>query len=102
MKIVCNCCEAHLFDTNEQDGVLIGIEAQSKGFVYKNAILFTGVDTKLMFCNTICKDKYYKAYIPKNQDISDMLSDMRKEIPDISKQICTRMANLVKDIKQRQ
>lgn len=100
MNIECNNCGKHLFTHYNTDMVMAGIEAMNKGFIYKNAMLFTGVDTKLFFCNEDCKKPYYENNIPKNKEISDILKQMKKEIPDMAAAVCNRMGNLSKAFKK--
>ena len=100
-NVNCNQCKSLLFLTSKSDLVQIGIEAMEKGFVYKNAILFLGVDSKLFFCNKECKNAYYLANIPENKEISNAINELRKDIPSISKDICSKMDTLVKSLKKR-
>lgn len=101
MEINCNKCNSHLFTTSQEDMVQVGIEAMGKGFVYKNAILFTGVDTKLFFCNKACSKEYYSLKIPKDEGINEVLEGLRKSIPDMSKEICNKMDVLTKALRKK-
>ena len=79
MDIICSKCYKHLFKHSD-DNIFGAIHyALHNGFIYKNAVLFTGVDTKLFFCSKECKDSYYEANIPKNEEVSQALGKLRKD-----------------------
>ena len=75
----------------------IGAQVHQRGFIYKNAVLFTNKDTPLHFCTVGCQKEYYDKYIPKDDAISKQLEEVRKEIPRMASEVAERM----KIIQQR-
>lgn len=95
INIHCNECNSLLFSTSTQQWGAIGCEAQNKGFIYKIPILFTSKYERLFFCSKDCQKLFYDKNIPKNENISELLSKMKSEIPEKAKEISCKMAELV-------
>lgn len=93
--IHCNECNRFLFSTSTEAWGAIGCEAQNKGFIFKIPILFTDKYERLFFCCKECQKSFYDKNIPKNEEISKTLSDMKSQIPEMAKQVSSKMAELV-------
>lgn len=102
MDVYCNECKSFLFETEDgKNPGAIGAEAQDKGFVYKNASLFSDVYSSLYFCNHGCGKAFYKENIPRNPELSKSIEDLKREIPGISKSIANRMAKLTANLRRK-
>lgn len=98
--IHCNECDRFLFSTSAPNWGAIGCEAQDEGFIYKIPILFTDKYDHLFFCSKDCQKAFYDKNIPKNEKVSEILSEMKAEIPDMAKQVSNKMAKVVDMIKK--
>jgi hypothetical protein len=98
MTIKCNECGKFLFETETDSTGAAGAQAQDKGFIYKNAFLFSDKYTSLFFCKKECCKSFYNREIPKDEEVSKALKEMRDEIPEyaaeLSKQIETLLTRL--------
>ncbi|WP_163321690.1 hypothetical protein [Draconibacterium mangrovi] len=83
-KIHCNQCNKFLFETEKSWGAA-GAEAQHKGFVYKIPALFTDKYPRLFFCNHECGKLFYNEKIPKNEEVTKQINELKAEIPDHAK-----------------
>ena len=78
MKVKCNECNKFLFEI--EDGTnpgSIGAVCQDKGFVYKNAFLYSDKYSSLFFCNHECGKSFYNKHIPKNQEVTQQLNELK-------------------------
>lgn len=101
LDVLCNECGKVLFSTIETRPGVIGFEAQQHGFVYKNAVLFSDKYKSLYFCDISCTQSFYDKHIPKNEKVSQALKDMRYEIPEMAKDVCSKVGNLVDNLKKK-
>lgn len=77
------------------------------GWIYKNAILFTGKNTPLCFCSTECQKKYYdevlKVSPEKSKEIKEWSQkckeEFKKDIPVIAEKMA-RIKELLLKIKK--
>ena len=100
-EVKCNECGKLLFITKQNSLGAIGAEAQHKGFVYKNACLFSDKYSSLYFCSDECGKNFYKKNIPKNPEVTKKLNELKKEIPEMAKEVSNKMAKLVETLKKR-
>jgi hypothetical protein len=103
-KVICDECSKILFETWKTSKVSIGIEAQQKGFIYKNACLFSTKYSSLIFCSEECKKVFYQKNIPKTEQnikIQEVLEDMKKDIPKMAKECCEGLDQISKFLKQK-
>lgn len=100
-NIYCNECGKFLFATSESNMGSIGCEAQKHGFVYKNAVFFSEKYTSLYFCDHTCAKAFYDKNIPKNEEISNAIKKMKTEIPEMAKDVCGKMGNLIDNLKKK-
>lgn len=87
-RIDCSECGKFLFETDKQSDGAAGAQAQSKGFIFKMPILFTEKYSALFFCDHTCGKTFYDKNIPKNEEVSKLIEDMKKEIPRMVKETC--------------
>jgi hypothetical protein len=92
--IKCNECGKVLFQTETDNDIAAGVQAQDKGFIYKNACLFSDKYTSLFFCKKECYKSFYAREIQKDEAISNVLKEMRAEIPEMAKEIAGKIAKL--------
>lgn len=95
-KILCNECNKLLFETTLESDGEIGFETQRKGFIFKMAGLYSDKYNCLYFCNKKCAKLFYGKNIPKNPEVTQSLNDLKKKIPEYSKEIASKMNRLVK------
>jgi hypothetical protein len=100
MKIKCNECGAFLFDTDTESLGAAGVQAQEKGFIYKNACLFSAKYTSLFFCSNECGKSFYHREIPKDEDVSATLKDMREKVPEYAADLSKKLAALVESFNK--
>jgi len=93
-SIICNEREKFLFETDKESNGAAGAEAQSKGFVFKMPFMFTDKYSTLFFCNHTCAKSFYSKNIPKNEKSTQILSDLKKEIPRMVKETCDGLQQL--------
>lgn len=93
--IHCNECGNFLFETQEESPGTIGAIAQQHGFVYKNACLFSKEFSSLYFCNDQCGKAFYKKNIPSDPKMSQVIADVKSEIPGMARNVAGKMAKLV-------
>jgi hypothetical protein len=98
-EIKCDECGEFLFETEHENGGAIGAEAQAKGFVYKNACLFSDEYSSLYFCNHDCAKGFYQKHIPKNPEVTEKLNKLKADIPKMAREISNKMAVLSKKLK---
>lgn len=103
-KIYCDCCKNYLMMETGEGDASNSIALRSKGFISKNAILFTGVSQWLSFCSKSCHLKYFDEVLnindPKHDATKEIIAEMKKSIPEMSNTICRRMANISRSIKE--
>lgn len=99
--IKCNECDTFLFETNKENNGAIGAEAQERGFVYKNACLYSDKYSSLFFCNDLCGHSFYRKNIPRNQEMDKIIEDTRKDIPKMAKEVGEKMSQLIERINKR-
>lgn len=92
--ILCNECGRFLFTATAQAWGAIGCEAQDNGFIFKIPILFTNKYERLFFCTKDCQNAFYNKNIPKDEKVSEILSDMKSKIPDVAKDFRINMEAL--------
>ena len=97
-NVICDECHARLFATDKANKITIGVEAQSKGFIYKNACLFSDKYTSLIFCNDTCAKLFYSKNIKRNPEITKVINELKAEIPQMTKDCCEGLATLSKVI----
>lgn len=102
INIHCNECGSFLFSTSTQAWGAIGCEAQDEGFIYKIPALFTDKYEHLFFCTKDCQKAFYDKNIPKNEEVSKALADMKSRIPDMSKEVSNKMSELVNKLNKQQ
>ncbi len=95
-KIYCSECGNFLFDTEKESDGAAGAEAQAKGFVFKMPFMFTEKYTCLFFCNHTCGKSFYQKNVPKNEDASKKLRELRENIPDMTKKLCSELHEIQK------
>lgn len=98
--IVCDECGKFLFKTERENAGAIGAEAQAKGFVYKNACLFSDKYSSLYFCNHECAKTFYGKNIPSNPAVTQALNEMREEIPQMAKEVSEGLARFASKLKE--
>jgi hypothetical protein len=101
MTIKCNECGKLLFETETNSTGAAGAQAQDKGFIYKNACLFSNKYTSLFFCNKECSKSFYDREIPKNEKVSGVLKEMRAEIPKYAAEVSQQMEVLLKTLNNK-
>ena len=94
MDINCDECKKKLFSTNETRMGAVGFEAQKKGFIYKIPALFTDKYERLFFCSNSCYKSFYDKNIPKNENISTALKEIKADIPKMAKECAKRLAEI--------
>lgn len=99
-EIVCNECGKFLFKTERENAGAIGAEAQAKGFVYKNACLFSDKYSSLYFCDHGCGKAFYQKNIPRDQQVTKALDEIKKDIPRMANDVADKMARLTSTIIQ--
>lgn len=100
MELKCDECGKVLFKTERERGGALGVEAQDKGFVYKNAFLFSDKYTSLYFCNHDCGKEFYSKHIQRDSKVSAVLEELKKDIPEMAKDVCNKMAILTDKLKE--
>ncbi len=102
MNIHCNECKKFLFEVqgNLNPGA-VGAEAQHKGFLYKNASLFSKEYSSLYFCNHECGRAFYKKNIPPDPEITKVIEDLKKNIPESAKAVAIKMNAIIEEINAR-
>lgn len=99
-NINCDECAKHLCDVPKDTSLgAAGAIIQGKGFVYKNAALFSTEYSSLYFCSKECTKSFYNKHIPKNKQVSDVLAEMKSEIPEMAKDVSGKMATLMDALK---
>lgn len=98
--IKCNECDTLLFETNKENNGAIGAEAQERGFVYKNACLYSDKHSSLFFCNHTCSRSFYRKNIPRNPEMDKIIEDTRKDIPKMAKEVGEKMSQLMERINK--
>lgn len=101
MRVHCDECGKFLFTSETESPGSIGAEAQHKGFVYRNACLFSDKYSSLYFCNEECGKKFYTRNIPKNPEVTEALNELKKEIPEMAKEVSKKMAKLVETLNKK-
>jgi len=96
--ILCDECRKELFTTERTNNGGIGAEAQSKGFVYKLAVLWTDKYDSLFFCTKECQREFYRKNIPTNPEVSKVLEELRNDIPKMAKECSEGLARLQKGL----
>lgn len=87
----CNFCLKPSPVKFERSIGLTGAKLIKAGWLYKNAILFTGANKPLCFCSNECKDTYYKEVLgvteEQNKSVLEWSNkckeDFKKDIPKI-------------------
>lgn len=100
MEVHCNECGKFLFTSRHESLGAVGAEAQQKGFVYKNACLFSDKYSSLYFCSDECGKNFYKKNITSDPEVSKVLEGVRKDIPQMAKEVSNKMAKLVETLKK--
>lgn len=100
MKIICAECSKLLFEHSNDDCSAV-FKAKELGYIFKNPILFTGKSESLYFCNEAHKNQYFAKNIPKDENVSKMIEDMKADIPNASQQIAEKMDSLLKLFKSK-
>lgn len=85
-----------------------GAYLETVGFIYKNAVLYTGGNTPLAFCSNECQVKYYdevlkipKAKLKQVKVIMDNVKEsIKKDIPMIAEHL-NKVSKVIKEIKER-
>lgn len=98
--IKCDECGKELFKTEEKSFGAIGVEANNKGFFYKIPLLFTDKYDRLFFCSKECTKSFYDKNIPKNEEATNVLNQMKKDIPKRTKEICKGLSDIQKKLKK--
>jgi hypothetical protein len=93
--IHCTECGKFLFNTDQDSPGTIGAIAQQKGFVYKNACLFSNEYSSLYFCNDQCGKAFYEKNIPSDPKMSKVIADVKTEIPEMARDVTGKMVRLV-------
>ena len=94
MDIHCDECQKKLFSTNETRMGAVGFEAQNKGFIYKIPALFTDKYERLFFCCKDCYISFYDKNIPKNENISNAIKDIKADIPQMAKECAKGLSKI--------
>lgn len=103
MIVKCNECETDLISVEDTDSAgTIGAKINRAGYVYKNPILFTGKNTPLYFCSKECNKIYYKKHVPENKEVSDTLSDLKKQIPVMAKNTAEAVGKFMSGLQKLQ
>ena len=98
-EIKCNECGKFLFETDRENNGAIGAEAQERGFVYKNACLFSKDYGSLYFCNNDCGKSFYQKNIPSNPEVTKAIEGLKRDIPQMAKQVSKKMAGLTDKLR---
>lgn len=98
-EIKCDECGRVLFTTERKNNGAAGAEAQSKGFVYRNACLYSNKYSSLFFCNHECGKAFYAKNIPRDPQVTKALNEVKKDIPRIAKEVSDKMAKLSEKLK---
>jgi len=85
-----------------------GAYLNTVGFIYKNAVLYTGENTPLSFCSSECQVKYYSEVLKipeaKLKQVKGIMDDVResikKDIPKITEHL-NQVSKVIKEIKER-
>lgn len=85
-----------------------GAYLDTVGFIYKNAVLYTGKNTPLAFCSNECHVKYYDEVLKipeaKLKQVKGIMDDVResikKDIPKIAQHL-NQVSKVIKEIKER-
>jgi len=85
-----------------------GAYLDTVGFMYKNAVLYTGKNTPLCFCSSECQVKYYSDVLnipeAKLKQVKGIMDDVRESIKkDIHKiaEHLNQVSKVIKEIKER-
>lgn len=99
-NINCDECTKHLCEVPKDTSLgAAGAIVEDKGFVYKNAALFSTEYSSLYFCSKECAKSFYEKHIPKNKKISDALAEIKSEIPEMARDVSNKMATLMDALK---
>lgn len=98
-NVICDNCQKKLFVTAISNKVSIGIEVQKKGFIYKNACLFSDKYASLYFCSKECQGHFYENNIPKNPAITKTLNDLKSDIPSMAAECSKGLAAFISKLK---
>jgi len=99
--VFCDECKKLLFISEKNSLGATGAEAQSLGFVYKNACLFSDMHSSLFFCDHVCAKDFYKANIKPNPEMTKTIEEMKARVPEMVAGICEGLAKIQKAIKAR-
>lgn len=99
-EVRCDECDKLLFNTKETRKGAVGVIAQQKGYIYKNACLFSEKYSSLFFCNHECGKSFYQKNIKPNKEVSNALSELKKDIPQMAKEVTSKMDTLVKHLNK--
>lgn len=95
MEVRCNECEKHLFEIEDGTNLgSVGAVCQRKGFIYKNAVLFSDKYSSLFFCTKECSKSFYDKHIPKNIEVTEKLNELKSDIPRMTKECCEGLAKI--------
>lgn len=95
MEVKCNECNKFLFEIEDGTNLgYIGAVCQHKGFVYKNAVLFSDKYSSLFFCAKDCAKSFYDKHIPKNEEMTKKINEFKADIPKMTKECCEGMAKI--------
>ena len=90
-EIRCDNCGRLLFKTEKKSDGAAGVEAQSKGFIFKMPFLYTAKKTCTFFCNKECCKQWFRDNVSKeesengNKHIAAMRKDFEAKIPQMQK-----------------
>lgn len=88
-KIFCNQCGKIICEADPK--VHIGFQVENAGGIYKIPILFNGSADPLYFCTKPCQKKYYDLNVPKNEESSKLIAEMKAKIPEMTEQTVNEM-----------
>lgn len=95
MDIRCNECNKYLFSIENGKSLgYAGAIAQEKGFVYKNACLYSDKYNSLFFCSHKCGKEFYSRNIPKDAEVTKKLNDLKSDIPKMAKECAEGLAKI--------
>jgi len=99
-RIICSECREYLFAISQEKGNgYAGAIAQQKGFVYKNACLFSTEYSSLFFCDPDCMKAFYTKNISPNPEITKVLKQLKSEIPQMSRECAQGLGEIQRAYK---
>lgn len=99
-EVRCSECGKFLWTSTKDSLGALAVEAP-KEVVVKNACLFSSKYSWLFFCSKECTKEFYTKNVGRNSEVTAVLEDMKKNIPEASREIADKMDSLIKKLKSK-